>query len=219
MKNVLLSGLVLSACTALAGCSGQSVLPTTTEAVAETAAAVIEAKPSSSMELALNGAWRSDAHKARDAERHPAETLAFFDVAADETVIELAPGGGWYTEVIAPYLNAGGGTYIAATGGDAERDAKFLEKFSDTDTFGEVNVGVLGGEGIAPGSADTVLTFRNLHNWMGDGGDSEVFANAFAALKPGGVFGVIEHRLPASAEQDPNGRTGYVHQDLSLIHI
>ena len=159
------------------------------------------------------------ARKARDAERHPAETLAFFDVAADETVIELAPGGGWYTEVIAPYLNAGGGTYIAATGGDAERDAKFLEKFSDTDTFGEVNVGVLGGEGIAPGSADTVLTFRNLHNWMGDGGDSEVFANAFAPLKPGGVIGVIEHRLPASAEQDPNGRTGYVHQDLSLIHI
>ena len=168
------------------------------------------------MDAVLAGSWRSDANKARDAFRHPAETLAFFEVAADETVVEISPGGGWYTEVLAPYLAAGGGTYIASTGGDAERDATFVEKFSDEAVFGTINVGVLGTDSIAAGSADTVLTFRNIHNWMRGGTEADVFANAYAALKPGGVFGVIEHRLPSSAEQDPQGGAGYVHQDYAI---
>lgn len=212
MKNALMmtiAGIALVACSAET--ATQTAAPddaVKTEIAAATAV--------TGMDAVLAGAWRSDKNKARDAHRHPAETLAFFDVAADETVVEIAPGGGWYTEVIAPYLASGGGKYIASTRGDAERDAAFTEKFGDKAVFGTVNVGVLGGEGIAEGSVDTVLTFRNIHNWMGGGTEAEVFANAYAALKPGGVFGVIEHRLPSSAEQDPEAGTGYVHQDYAI---
>lgn len=213
MKYTLMAGLALSV---LAACGEQAATPTaapTETAAVETAAATSAAV--SPMELALNGAWRSDSNKARDGARHPAETLAFFGVDADETVVEIAPGGGWYTEVIAPYLKAGGGTYYAATRGDAERDAAFAEKFSDADVFGTINIGVLG-DGIPEGSVDTVLTFRNIHNWMRGGSEAAVFESAYAALKPGGVFGVIEHRLPSSAEQDPQGGSGYVHQDYAI---
>ena len=214
MKNALMIGI---AGLALVACSGETATQTAgpdDTVKTEVAAAVTpEVGP---MEAALAGSWRSDANKARDAFRHPAETLAFFDVAADETVVEISPGGGWYTEVLAPYLAAGGGTYIASTRGDAERDATFVQKFSDEAVFGTVNVGVLGTDSIAAGSADTVLTFRNIHNWMRGGTEAEVFANAYAALKPGGVFGVIEHRLPSSAAQDPTGGTGYVHEDYAI---
>jgi len=212
MKNALLIGI---AGIALAACSAETATQTAApdEAVKTEAASATAA---TGMDAILAGAWRSDKNKARDAFRNPAETLAFFEVGAGETVVEIAPGGGWYTEVIAPYLASGGGTYVAATRGDAERDAAFVEKFGDEAVFGQINVGVLGGEGIAEGSADTVLTFRNIHNWMRGGTEAEVFANAYAALKPGGVFGVIEHRLPSSAEQDPQGSTGYVHQDYAI---
>ena len=212
MKYALLAGLAVSV---LAACGEQAAAPTATptQAPATTEAATTTVSP---MEFALNGDWRSDDNKVRDASRNPAATLAFFGVDADETVVEISPGGGWYTEVLAPYLNAGGGTYVAATRGDAERDAQFAERFSDADVFGTVNIGVLGADSIPAGSADTVLTFRNIHSWMRDGSEAQVFENAFAALKPGGVFGVVEHRLPSSAEQDPQGATGYVHQDYAI---
>ena len=220
MKNALLLGI---ASLALIACSGEQSNSTTATQAVQTAAAdetikdaVTKAATAGSIEAVLAGEWRSDNNKARDAFRNPAETLAFFGVEANETVVEISPGGGWYTEVIAPYIAAGGGTYIAATRGDAERDAAFLEKFGDEAVFGAVNVGVLGGEGIEPGTVDTVLTFRNIHNWMRGGTEADVFANAYAALKPGGVFGVIEHRLPSSAEQDPQGGAGYVHQDYAI---
>lgn len=215
MKNALLMSI---AGLALVACNAQDATETVTSETAATEIATTETAEAASMTLedVLAGEWRSDANRARDEFRNPAATLAFFDVDADETVVEISPGGGWYTEVIAPYIASGGGTYIAATRGDAERDAAFLEKFGDAETFGDIKVGVLGGEGIAAGSADTVLTFRNIHNWMGNGSEAEVFANAYAALKPGGVFGVIEHRLPSGEEQNPQGATGYVHQDYAI---
>ena len=212
MKNALMIGI---AGLALVACSGE----TATQTAAPDDGAVVAATTApaaGSIEDVLAGEWRSENNKARDQFRNPAETLAFFGVEPSQTVVEISPGGGWYTEVIAPYIATGGGTYIAATGGDAERDGQFLEKFSDNAVFGDVSVGVLGGEGIAAGSVDTVLTFRNIHNWMRGGTEAEVFANAYAALKPGGVFGVIEHRLPSSAEQDPTGGTGYVHEDYAI---
>ncbi len=212
MKYALLAGLAVSV---LAACGEQASTPAATPT--ESAAAPEAAAPSvSPMEFALNGDWRSDENKARDSSRNPAATLAFFGVDADETVVEISPGGGWYTEVLAPYLKAGGGTYVAATRGDAERDARFAETFANADNFGTVNIGVLGEDSIAAGSADTVLTFRNIHNWMRSGTEAKVFEDAYAALKPGGVFGVVEHRLPSSAEQDPQGGTGYVHQDYAI---
>jgi len=213
MKNALMVGI---AGLALVACSSETATQTGGPDHAAKAEVAADAPAAGSLEAVLAGSWRSDKNKARDQFRNPAETLAFFGVTADQTVVEISPGGGWYTEVIAPYLAAGGGTYYASTRGDAERDAKFTEKFSDTATFGTVNVGVLGTDSIPAGSVDTVLTFRNIHNWMRGGTEADVFANAYAALKPGGVFGVIEHRLPSSAEQDPQGGTGYVHEDYTI---
>ena len=186
MKNALMIGI---ASLALVACSGETATQTAAPDDGAVAAAAT-APAAGSIEAVLAGEWRSDNNKARDEFRNPAETLAFFGVEPSETVVEISPGGGWYTEVIAPYIATGGGTYLAATGGDAERDGQFLEKFSDNAVFGDVSVGVLGGEGIAAGSVDTVLTFRNIHNWMRGGTEAEVFANAYAALKPGGVFGM-----------------------------
>ena len=219
MKYALMIGI---AGLALAACSQETATPTAApdETVTGAGDAAVEtatvAASAVTMETVLAGAWRSEKNKARDTYRHPAETLAFSRFQLMRPLWEIAPGGGWYTEVIAPYLAGGGGTYYAATSGDAERDAKFKEKFADAETFGAINVGVLGQESIPAGSVDTVLTFRNIHNWMSGGSEAQVFANAFAALKPGGVFGVVEHRLPSSAEQDPEGGTGYVHEDYAI---
>lgn len=216
MKNALMIGI---AGLALIACSGETATQTAApdDAVNAEVAEAVETPAAGSIEAVLAGDWRSEKNKARDQFRNPAETLAFFGVEPSQTVVEISPGrGAWYTEVLAPYIAAGGGTYIGATNGDPEFNTAFLEKFGDEATFGQVQVGVLGGEGIAPGSVDTVLTFRNIHNWMRGGREAEVYANAYAALKPGGVFGVIEHRLPSSAEQDPTGGSGYVHEDYAI---
>lgn len=171
---------------------------------------------------ALSGDWRSDADKARDAFRNPVETLEFFELAPDETVIEIWPGGGWYTSILAPYLKASG-TYIAAgfdpeTSEYAQRGmAKFEENFvSKPEIFGDITVTRLGPETgplAEAGTVDTVLTFRNVHNWMSNGFADKVFTDSFAALKPGGILGVVEHRLPSSEKQNPKGGSGYVHED------
>jgi len=214
MKNALMVGI---ASLALVACSGETATQTAApDDTVKADVAAAEAPAAGSIDAVLAGSWRSDKNKARDQFRHPAETLAFFDVDASETVVEISPGGGWYTEVIAPYLAAGGGTYIATASSRAERNEAFLEKFSDKEIFGEVNLGKLGEDTIPAGSVDTVLTFRNIHNWMRGGTEADVFANAYAALKPGGVFGVIEHRLPSSAEQHPEGGEGYVHEDYAI---
>ncbi|MEL7128216.1 MAG: hypothetical protein AAGK23_01580 [Pseudomonadota bacterium] len=219
MKHILMAGLAGLAITACGGAEETIASAPETETVAEEVIETAAAPTQSPMEVALAGDWRSDDNKARDAHRHPAETLAFFEVDADETVIEIWPGGGWYTEVIAPYLASGGGTYIAAGNGRADRDAAFAERFSDTTKFGTVNQTTINAESGAladAGTVDTVLSFRNVHNWMGGSYEAKVFEDVFASLKPGGVFGLVEHRLPSSADQDPKARTGYVHQDYVI---
>ena len=172
---------------------------------------------------AMAGSWRTEGEIARDQYRHPAETLEFFDVAGDETVIEIWPGGGWYTNLLAPYLHANGGQLIAAwvSPERSERAASSLEAFKANyaefpDTFGEIQYTTYDSESGPlgePESVDTVLTFRNVHNWMGGDYADKFFSDAYAVLKPGGVLGVVEHRLPSSAEQDPSAPTGYVHED------
>jgi predicted methyltransferase len=152
----------------------------------------------------VNGEQRSAANKARDKYRHPVETLAFFGIRPNMTVVELWPFGGWYTEIIAPYLK-GTGTYYAAAQDPSSNDAEDkelnarLKALLDArpDLYGEVKWSVLapGKYNIAPdGSADMVVTFRNIHNWVWSGNEKEVFAAAFRALKPGGILGVEEHR-------------------------
>ncbi|MEM7766108.1 MAG: hypothetical protein AAF253_01310 [Pseudomonadota bacterium] len=143
-------------------------------------------------------------------------------------MIELWPGGGWYTSILAPYLATGDGRLVAAHfDPDAyqseprarieARIAEFAARYERRpDLFGTVQMGAFSGRSgqlVARESADVVLTFRNLHNWMAGGYADKAFADAFAALKPGGILGVVEHRLPSSSTQDPLAMTGYVHED------
>lgn len=170
-----------------------------------------------SLEWAAAGKWRIDAEKARDEFRHPVETLKFFGVKSSDTIVEIWPGGGWYTAILGPYLKEGGGKlYAAQMDAAAAPDAVNAYKAAFVDrpeVYGAIDVTTASatGPGIAPdGSADVVLTFRNVHNWMAGGYAEKIFADAYKALKPGGVLGVEEHRLPSARDQDLAGSTGYV---------
>ncbi|KAF0191301.1 MAG: hypothetical protein FD165_1897 [Gammaproteobacteria bacterium] len=174
----------------------------------------------------LAGDHRSAENKARDQYRHPIETLEFFEVKGDMTVVEIVPGGGWYTEILAPFLKDKG-TYYAA-GNDPESHSKFSresaesfkKKMASSAIYSKVNITVLElpkQTTIAPaGSADRVLTFRNIHNWMNAGTADEVFAAMYKALKPGGILGVVEHRGDPNVAQDPKAGSGYVNQDYAI---
>lgn len=165
---------------------------------------------------------RTAANVARDKYRHPAETLAFFGVKPGDTVVELWPGGGWYTEVLAPLSKAGSGTlYVAAPwekGLTRVRD----KQAADAATYGTVKLAEFPATGAGPkvpdGSADVVLTFRNVHNWRFDGKDNaaEAFRQIYAMLKPGGVLGVEEHRLNEGDDSTKEEKSGYM-KESSII--
>ncbi|MFZ4688414.1 MAG: class I SAM-dependent methyltransferase [Polymorphobacter sp.] len=185
-------------------------------AVALIAAAPVAAAP---IDTVLAGAHRSDANKARDAYRHPKQTLAFFGIKPTATVVEISPSAGWYTEILGPYLHDKGTLYAAAGNPAAsERAAAGVKAFKDRLTakpelYGSTKVSVFakGAMDIAPAaSADAVLTFRNVHNWyMGDFAP-EAFKAFFAALKPGGTLGVVEHRLPEDKPDSLMKSSGYM---------
>jgi predicted methyltransferase len=170
---------------------------------------------------AIAAPTRTEANRARDIYRHPYETLTFFGVEPDDTVVEIWPGGGWYTEILAPYLASGGGRLILATqdgqlGGVAKlRDAHpALYGGLTTATFPAFDAAA---PRVPDGSADVVLTFRNVHNWrMGYRRDDkqdyspEAFRQIYAMLKPGGVLGVVDHRLPESASDERERNSGYI---------
>ena len=177
------------------------------------------------LDKVLAGAHRSDANRARDAWRHPKETLQFFGFRQDMTVLEIAPGGGgWYAEILAPALREHG-KYIAA-GPDPKTTSqygqntikKFAEKLaSRPDLYDRVTVAALqppaAVEPVPAGSVDMVLTFRNVHNWLGGGTADAMFKAMFDALKPGGILGVAEHRAKGDEPQDPKAESGYVRTD------
>jgi predicted methyltransferase len=174
----------------------------------------------------LAGSWRSDKNKARDQYRHPKETLEFFGLKPGDTLIEITPGGGWYTEILAPALK-GNGTYIAANTkpkkpeGEAAQDQSGLKKmFADDPTeYGEAKTVEF--DGAAPnlgpaGSADMVVTFRNVHNWAGAGTAPQMFKAFFDVLKPGGVLGVTDHRAADGADVEKTKEKGYVTTDYVI---
>ncbi len=221
MKRLLLvavSAFALAACT-----PAKTPPPASVEAAAETA----ETAPAMTLAEAVASDLRTDAEKARDVWRHPAETLEFFGVEADDKVVEVWPGGGWYTNILAPWLASGGGTLVAAgfdaaSIEDAERRARTEERLAEFKAiyadpkFGTIEhaaFSAASGPLTADGTADAVLTFRNIHNWMAAGYTEKFFADAYTALKPGGVLGVVEHRLPSTQAQDPKATSGYVHED------
>jgi predicted methyltransferase len=181
------------------------------------------------LEQVVKGAHRSDAAKARDVYRHPIETLKFFDVEPTMTVVEVSPGGGWYTEILAPYLKDKGRFIAAHFDPESEVEyyrnslKKYQEKVAQASIYGKVEFSVFAPPAkvmIAPeGTVDRVLTFRNVHNWYISGGEDAVkaaFDGFYKALKPGGILGVVEHRLPESMDQEQNKRSGYVKQSLVI---
>jgi predicted methyltransferase len=169
----------------------------------------------------LAGDHRSAANKARDAFRHPAETLEFFGLRSDMTLIEILPGGGWYAEILAPFMKDSG-TYYAAhfsPNSHLAYQPPMLQQFQqrvagDPDLYGGTLITTLyppAETDIAPpDSADMALTFRNVHNWIMAGNQREHFAAFYRALKPGGILGVVEHRAPEGSSMAVMETTGYV---------
>jgi len=182
----------------------------------------------SDFDAVLAGDQRSAENRARDVYRHPAETLAFFGLKPDMTVVELWPGGGWYTEILAPYLRDNGKLYAAhfAANSDIEYFRKGLAAFRDKlaanpavyDRVVVTELAPPGALAIAPaGSADMVLTFRNVHNWLKpEGNELNVMKAAFAALKPGGVLGIVEHRAATGTSREQSIESGYMPEAMVI---
>ncbi len=170
----------------------------------------------------LESADRTSGFAQRDAFRHPAETLTFFDVQADMTVVEIWPGGGWYSEILAPHLKKGK-LYAAHFAEDSNlkyfRDSRqaFKEKLkTHPDLYQSVELAEFSPKSnlltVPDGSADRVLTFRNVHNWLRTKNEATAFALFFKALKPGGVLGVVEHRAKPGTDWDTMKKSGYMTQ-------
>lgn len=171
------------------------------------------------LDSVLDGGWRSPANRARDVYRHPKATLQFFGIRPDQTVIEITPGGGWYSEILAPLLRDNG-HYVAAVQapkGDGEArsgdDALHRKFAADPVRYGKATfvefdpkAPVFG----APASADLVLTFRNVHNWVMADTAPAMFKAFYAVLRPGGVLGVVDHRADSGSPLSAVKRSGYL---------
>ena len=217
MKHLMIAAV---SALALAGCTPDK---TPAPASLDSAAAAETGVAAASLADVVNSDRRSDAEKARDAWRNPVETLEFFEVTADKKVIEIWPGGGWYTNILAPWLASGGGTLVAAgfdaaSIEDADRRARTearLEEFKATyakPEFGTIEYSAFSAAS-APltedGTADVVLTFRNLHNWMAAGFTEKFFAD-YSPLKPAAFLRVEHRRLRRRIESDQ----GCVYEDM-----
>ena len=154
-----------------------------------------------SLESIISGNHRSDKNMARDQYRHPLETLQFFGLKNDMTVVEIYPGGGWYQEILAPYLNSKG-QYISATYDPDSEDKRTRERYQNEqnrlaarkDLYGKAIMVPLKGNSYGePASADMVLTFRNYHNWVGNS-EFEKLRAIYNTLKSGGILGITDHR-------------------------
>ena len=179
------------------------------------------------LQTLIDGSQRSEPNRVRDTFRHPAEVLTFFGVKPDSVVVEILPGaGGYWTEILGPYLKEEG-RYIAANGEkastsvDVQKDNAALaaKLAADPADYGKVEVTEFAADRHAiapPGGADFVLTFRNIHNWMAAGTTEQAFATFYKALKPGGILGVEEHRGKSDVPQDPLAKSGYVRQDVAV---
>ncbi|HEY4040042.1 MAG TPA: methyltransferase domain-containing protein, partial [Burkholderiaceae bacterium] len=188
--------------------------------------AVVPALPAHASDAALQAALtnpkRTEGFVKRDAARHPEQELEFFGLRPDMTVVEVWPGGGYWTEILAPYLKTAGTYYVAVPPpkdpeAAEEGKNKFRNKLAaEPAMYGGVKFSELGLDHFTPvpaGSVDLIVTFRNLHNWMEHGYAPQMLESFFRALKPGGVLGIEEHRGRNDVAQDPKAQNGYVRQD------
>lgn len=186
---------------------------------------------SSALDAAAAGPQRSATAKARDVYRHPQATLQFFEIAPSQTVLEIAPGGGWYTDILAPYLRDHGTLYeaqydspsAAALAEEQSGRAAFARKIAaNPDIYGSVVIGTLRAGQFsgfpANGNADRVLTFRNIHNWIKDGQIDANLQAFYRALKPGGLLGVEEHRAAPGTSLQQMIDSGYVTEAYVIEH-
>lgn len=219
--------LTMAPAFALACATTKDAAPAAPSAAAPANPASTSAAPASpgsdateKLRAALALPHRSEKNRARDVYRHPLETLTFFGIRPDLTVVELWPGAGWYTEVLAPYLKEKGQLYVTNTASGKKLDEMLA---ANKDVFGAVKVSLIKPPDelqIAPdGTADLVVTFRNIHGWMPNGVDGKVYAAAFRALKSGGVFGVVEHRAKPGADPAELKDTGYVSEEYVIKKI
>lgn len=200
--------LVLAVLLLAAGAAGATY-------AAKPSAAATRAGPDAALKSAVAGDWRAANNRARDVWRHPGESLSFWGVRPGATIVEISPGGGYWTEILAPYAKATGGHYVAAV--SANGTPNFKAKFANADVYGPVDTVVfskttnLG----APGSADWVLTARNLHNFISQDNLDKVMADAYAVLKPGGVLAIEEHRSDPKPMAD-RADNGYVSEAYAI---
>ncbi|HWL84865.1 MAG TPA: hypothetical protein VNO21_03640 [Polyangiaceae bacterium] len=216
--------------------SGQTTAATSTmpaaPASAEGATNVVSTTPEPAdtegrIRWALAGQHRTEKERARDRYRHPLETLTFFGLKPEMTVVELWPGGGWYTEILAPLVRDRGKLAVtsfdpANLKGDSKANVEeYAAKLHDAPAvYGQVDMRTINPPSslsLGPdGSADAVLTFRNIHNWMGNGYADKIFGAAFRVLKHGGILGVEEHRAPPGTDAKKSSDTGYVTEDAVI---
>ncbi len=181
-------------------------------ASASASAPAAAADPAAKLRTVLAMAHRSEKNRARDQYRHPVETLSFFGIREDATVVEISPGGGWYTEILGPMLKDKG-QFIVTNSPTGKKFADLLT--GAPEIYGKVQIAPFdAGKDMttlaADGTVDLVLTFRNIHGWMPNGTDGKIFAAAYKALKSGGVFGVVEHRGKPASDPAELKDTGYV---------
>ncbi|KQW73212.1 methyltransferase [Phenylobacterium sp. Root77] len=212
-RGALIGALALAAC----GRKGE----------AEPKPPAAKAARNMTLQDAVAGEWRPAADKARDPWRHPVETLEFWGLKPGQTVVEFWPGAGWYTDILAPYLAANKGKLIAANLEPADpASTEIVEAYrarlkAKPKIYGDVEITAFGPTSgpVAPaGGADLVLFLRNLHNWMAAGIAEKAFRDAFAALKPGGVLGIEEHRAAPGGVQDVLAADGYV-QEAYVVRL
>lgn len=176
-----------------------------------------------SVAVVVGGAWRTAEDRGRDQYRHPVESLAFWGLRPEMTIVEIAPGGGWWTHILAPYARMNNGRYIAASGdlgapnvSEAAREGRagFLGSFGDESIYGDVEVvdfSMRAGLALPDESADFILVARAFHNWARAEGATDRFMSEFArVLRPGGVLAVEQHRAAPGANVSESAPNGYV---------
>lgn len=184
------------------------------------------AQDRAALEIILSADHRSDTNKARDIYRNPAETLSFFGVEPHHTVVEIFPGTGWYTEILAPYLRDNGKLIAAGYPRDRVSATDFMLELNATfdamlaarpELYDRVEIAELHPRQLStlaePGTVDVILDFRNAHNWLNWGADNMLTA-WYDALKSGGIIGIVDHRM----EPGRIAGNGYVHEQ-TLISV